>query len=98
MCDQIPVQVCNQLTPAELMSLEILQCERRNVDAHSSVLAFLMDTFYGSHPSATDDDRIIIGMELLRISWGIPNLIPSIPKITSQDLIRLGYGCSHAAA
>ena len=99
MCDQIPIQVCRQLTPEELMSLELLQCERRNVEPNSTLLTFLLDTVKGNHPFATKDERIVIGMELLRIGWEIEeDYHPDAPKLTSKDIIWLGYGCSHAAA
>ena len=99
MCDQIPVKVCRQLSPGELMALELLQCERRNVDPRSTLLDFLIDAFNGNHPFATDDERITIGMELLRIVREDDDLCyPQVPKLTSKDLIRLGYGCAHNAA
>ena len=99
MCDQIPVDVCKQLSPDELMSMELLQCQRREVDAHSTLLEFLLDTFHGNHPFATIDDRLTIGMALLRIVWEIDDdFAADIPKLTSKDVIRLGYGCAHVAA
>ena len=99
MCDQIPIGICRQLSPEELMSLELFQCKRNNADPHSTLLAFLLDTVNGNHPFATDDDRITIAMELLRIGWEIEqDYHPDAPKLTSKDIIWLGYGCSHAAA
>ena len=81
------------------MSLEILQCQRNNVDAHSTVATFLVDTMKGNIPAAKFDDRMKAAQELMRLGYGShPDDDPSIPKITSQDLIRLGYGCTHAAA
>ena len=99
MCDQMPIQACGSLAPEELMSLELLQCNLRKVDAHSTVLDFLLDTFHGNHPYATDDDRIVIGMNLLRMAWEVDeSYCPEIRKLTSEDLLRLGYGCAHHAA
>ena len=98
MCDQIPVEVCNRLTPEELMSLELLQCQRRNVEENSTVLTFLVDTMKGENPAATINDRIIVALELSRlIRCADDYSTPDIPKFSSKDLLRLGYGCAHAA-
>ena len=99
MCDQIPIEICNRLTPEELMSLEVLRCMRRNVETDSTVVRFLVDTMNGDRPAATSEDILKAALELSRIIRGADDYsTPEIPKITSQDLIRLGYGCSHAAA
>ena len=80
------------------MSLEILQCQRRNVDAHSTVATFLNDTMKGNIPAAKPADRMKAAQELMRLGYGShPDDDPRKPKITSKDLIRLGYGCTHAA-
>ena len=98
MCDQLPIELCEQLTPEELMSLEFLRCERDNVAARSTVATFLKDTMNGNIPAAKPGDRLKAAQELMRLGYGLhPDDNPRKPKITSKDLIRLGYGCTHSA-
>ena len=98
MCDQIPVELCKQLTLEQLMSLELLQCQRRNFEERSTVLTFLNDTMKGNNPIAKPGDRMKAAKELMRLGLGSPpGSDPRKPKFTSKDLLRLGYGCDHAA-
>ena len=98
MCDQIPVELCKQLTLEQLMSLELLQCERNQVEERSTVATFLNDTMNGDNPIAKPGDRMKAAKELMRLGFGSPpGSDPLKPKFTSKDLLRLGYGCNHAA-
>ena len=96
MCDQLTVQVCEQLTLDELMALENLQLKRGIIN-RPTIAAFLKDTMDGNNPSAKAADKIKALCALMRYGHGEFSMPIGTRKLTSKDLLRLGYGCSHRA-
>ena len=99
MCDQIPVELCKRLTLDELTALETLLIERGDAK-RSTISEFLMDILENKRHCTKANDYIKIIIEAMRRDYGEPlyNLPPGVRKLTSKDLIRLGYGCDHVAA
>lgn len=99
MCDQIPVELCKQLTLDELIALETLRIER-GAAKRSTIAAFLADILENKRDSVKPNDYIKVLSERLRRGYGESphNLPPGVHRLASKDLIRLGYGCDHAAA
>ena len=96
MCDQITVQVCEQLTLDELIALESLQL-KRGIIKRSTLAAFLKDTMDGNNPRAKTNDKIKALCALMRYGHGAFPMPLGTRKLTLKDLLRLGYGCSHRA-
>ena len=96
MCDQLTVQVCEHLTLDELIALESLQL-KRGIIKRSTIAAFLKDTMDGNNPRAKAADKIKALCALMRCGYGEFPMPIGTRKLTSKDLLRLGYGCSHPA-
>lgn len=99
MCDQIPVELCKRLTLNELIALETLLIERGDAK-RSTISDFLMDILENKRHCTKANDYIKILIEAMRLDYGEPlyNLPRGVRRLASKDLIRLGYGCDHAAA
>ena len=99
MCDQLPVELCKRLTLDELISLETLLIERGDAKRFT-ISAFLADILRNKRHSVKPNDYIKVLSERLRRGYGeSPHNLPlGVRRLTSKDLIRLGYGCDHAAA
>ena len=99
MCDQLPVELCKRLTLNELIALENLLIERGDAK-RSTISEFLMDILENKRHCTKASDYIKILSEAMRRSYGESpyNLPPGVHRLASKDLIRLGYGCDHAAA
>ena len=100
MCDQIPVKVCEQLTLDELIALETLHIERSNVKKPFTIAVFLKGILDDkTRRGVTPNDRVQVLCEMMRRTIGTSphGLPPGVRRLTSKDLLRLGYGCRHDA-